>query len=95
MSKAINEKLVVWIEEKVKREYAEDISLVLLYGSFINGTANPKSDIDCYFIPRTERGYELAKTFIAVSAAAGQNETQSGRQAGLAGRCTKKSRSCL
>ena len=45
MSKAINEKLVVWIEEKVKREYAEDISLVLLYGSFINGTANPKSDI--------------------------------------------------
>lgn len=55
---------MVWIEEKVKREYAEDISLVLLYGSFINGTANPKSDIDCYFIPRTERGYELAKTFI-------------------------------
>lgn len=64
MSKAINEKLVAWIEEKVKCEYAEDISLVLLYGSFINGTANPKSDIDCYFIPRTERGYELAKTFI-------------------------------
>lgn len=55
---------MVWIEEKVKCEYAEDISLVLLYGSFINGTANPKSDIDCYFIPRTERGYELAKTFI-------------------------------
>lgn len=49
MSKAINEKLVVWIEEKVKREYAEDISLVLLYGSFINGTANPKLSSDTFW----------------------------------------------
>lgn len=64
MSKLINDKLVRWIEEKVKKEYADDISLVLLYGSYINGTANPRSDIDCYYIPRTERGYQLARTFI-------------------------------
>ena len=64
MSKLINDKLVKWIEEKVKKEYADDISLVLLYGSYINGTANPRSDIDCYYIPRTERGYRFAGTFI-------------------------------
>ena len=64
MSIAVNEKLVTWIEEKVKSEYADDISLALLYGSFVNGTANSRSDIDCYFIPRTERGYRLAGTFM-------------------------------
>ena len=46
MSIAVNEKLVTWIEEKVKSEYADDISLALLYGSFVNGTANSRSDID-------------------------------------------------
>ena len=33
-------------------------------GSFINGTANAKSDVDCYFIPKTERGYQFAVDFI-------------------------------
>lgn len=56
MSIAVNEKLVTWIEEKVKSEYADDISLALLYGSFVNGTANSRSDIDCYFIPGQNGG---------------------------------------
>lgn len=64
MSKLTNEKLVAWIEQKVKSEYPNDISLVLIYGSYINGTANAKSDIDCYFIPKTKRGYQMATTFI-------------------------------
>lgn len=62
--KEINNKVVEWITEKVKREYADDVSLVLLYGSYINGTANSKSDVDCYFIPQTERAYNLATIFI-------------------------------
>ncbi len=62
--KEINDKLVTWIVNKVTTEYAEDISLVCIYGSYINGTANSKSDVDCYFIPRTERGYKLADCFI-------------------------------
>lgn len=62
--KEINDKLVRWIVEKVKRKYADDISLVLIYGSYVNGTANSKSDVDCYFIPKTERGYELSMGFI-------------------------------
>lgn len=60
----INNKIVDWIINKVKTEYADDISLVLIYGSYINGTANSKSDVDCYYIPKTERGYHLAVDFI-------------------------------
>ena len=62
--KEINDKVVQWIANKVKTEYADDISLVLLYGSYINGTANNKSDVDCYYIPKTERGYNLGIGFI-------------------------------
>lgn len=61
--KVLNEKIVTWIKNKVKTEYADDISLVLIYGSYLNGTANHKSDVDCYFIPKTERGYHMAVTF--------------------------------
>ena len=46
--KEINDKLVKWILHKVKTEYAIDVSLVLIYGSYVNGTANSKSDVDCY-----------------------------------------------
>ena len=62
--KEINDKVVEWITNKVKTEYASDISLVLVYGSYINGTANDKSDVDCYYIPKTERGYNLGIGFI-------------------------------
>ncbi len=43
--KEINDKVVEWITNKVKTEYANDISLVLIYGSYINGTANSKSNL--------------------------------------------------
>lgn len=62
--KQINNRLVEWIINKVKTEYADDISLVLIYGSYINGTANSKSDVDCYYIPKTNRGYNFAINFI-------------------------------
>ena len=62
--KHINDRLVCWIRRKAEREFSEDISLVCVYGSWLNGTANHLSDVDCYFIPRTHRGYGLARTFI-------------------------------
>lgn len=62
--KEINDRLVQWILNKVQTEYADDISLVLIYGSYINGTANSKSDVDCYYVPKTEHGYDLATDFI-------------------------------
>ena len=62
--KEINDKVVEWITNRVKTEYSEDVSLVLLFGSYINGTANSKSDVDCYYIPKTERGYQLGIGFV-------------------------------
>ena len=64
MSTAINERIVNWIVKRAKKEYADDIAMVLAYGSFVNGTANAKSDVDCYFIPKTERGYQFSVSFI-------------------------------
>lgn len=60
----VNDKIINWIADRAENDYAEDIALILLYGSYVNGTANAKSDVDCYFIPRTERGYEFAADFI-------------------------------
>lgn len=60
----VNDKIINWISNRVEKDYAEDIALILLYGSYVNGTANAKSDVDCYFIPRTQRGYRFAVDFI-------------------------------
>ncbi len=62
--KEINDRLVEWIKNKVRTKYADDVSLVLIYGSYTNGTMNSKSDVDCYYIPKTERGYRMAVDFI-------------------------------
>lgn len=60
----VNDKIINWIIDRAEKNYAEDIALILIYGSYVNGTANAKSDVDCYFIPRTERGYQFAADFI-------------------------------
>lgn len=62
--KEINRKIVDWIANKVQTKYPDDISLVCIYGSYVNGTANSKSDVDCYFVPKTERGYDFATHFM-------------------------------
>ena len=59
MDKSINEKLVGWIAEKVKKEYPEDISAVVIYGSYVNGTAHAKSDVDCY--TKNPKGISVCK----------------------------------
>ena len=59
-----NDKIVEWVVNKIKSDYKDDISLLVIYGSYIKGTANYLSDVDFYFIPKTERAYELCKTFI-------------------------------
>lgn len=64
MSKTINDSIIDWIVKKAENGYAEDIAMILAYGSYINGTANARSDVDCYFIPKTERGYEFGADFI-------------------------------
>ena len=48
----------------VKEAYADDIALMIVYGSAVNGTADEKSDLDILFIPKTWAGRNLGKTFI-------------------------------
>ena len=64
MSKEMRDRLVGWIEEIVRNHYAGKVALVCLYGSHINGTADERSDVDCYFLPKTEEGVALARTFL-------------------------------
>lgn len=64
MEQKTREQLVRWLENTVRRQYAGQVALVCLYGSYINGTANSLSDVDCYFIPKTEAGRGLARTFL-------------------------------
>lgn len=59
-----NDLIVEWAVNRIEREYKDDVCLLLTYGSYENGTANPMSDVDFYFIPKTDRSYELCKTFI-------------------------------
>lgn len=33
-----HEKILRWIQETVECDYREDIALVLIYGSYVNGT---------------------------------------------------------
>jgi len=50
--------------EKIKRDYADDIAVMCLCGSYVRHGTYEKSDLDFYFIPKTPRGYKMAKTFI-------------------------------
>jgi predicted nucleotidyltransferase len=59
-----NDKIVEWAVKRIEKEYKDDVSLLLTYGSYENGTANSLSDVDFYFIPKIEHAYELCKTFI-------------------------------
>jgi len=57
-------RLVEWIRATAARDFPDDVALVVLYGSHVTRTAGPHSDIDCFFVPRTERGLAFARTFI-------------------------------
>ena len=59
-----NEKIIEIILDIVKNKFKNDVSLVCCYGSYANGTADEKSDVDFYFVPKTEKAWELANTFI-------------------------------
>ncbi|WP_238917488.1 hypothetical protein [Clostridium sp. YIM B02555] len=59
-----NDMIIEWAIKKIETDFKDDVSLLLFYGSYENGTDNPLSDVDFYFIPKTERAYKLTKTFI-------------------------------
>jgi len=58
-----NNAYVEWLQQQAHR-YAGQVSLVLLYGSYVNQTTTSVSDVDCYFIPKTPEGRTLSQTAI-------------------------------
>ena len=56
--------LLAILVEKIETAYADDISLLICYGSFITGDHSRLSDIDFFFVPGTERGFDLNHQFI-------------------------------
>jgi hypothetical protein len=58
-----NNAYVEWLQQQAHR-YAGQVSLVLLYGSYVNQTTTSVSDVDCYFIPKNPEGRTLSQTAI-------------------------------
>ncbi len=50
--------------DKIKRDYKDDVAAVVIMGSTIYGESHARSDIDMYFIPKTDRADQLQFTFI-------------------------------
>ena len=50
--------------DKIKRDYTDDIALVVVMGSHIYGETHSRSDLDMFFVPKTARGRKLEFTFI-------------------------------
>lgn len=56
--------LLATIVEKIETTYSEDISLLICYGSYVTGNYGATSDIDFFFVPKTQKGYQLGYQFI-------------------------------
>jgi hypothetical protein len=50
--------------DKIKRDYADDISIVHIHGSYAYDDSHELSDLDIYIVPKTKRGFNLGCTFI-------------------------------
>ena len=50
--------------EKIKTDYPDDVAIMSVYGSYVHNATHEQSDIDFYFIPKSEKGFSLATTFI-------------------------------
>lgn len=64
MRKELNDRLVEWLRQRAAGPFAGEVALVAAYGSHFNGTWSERSDVDCYFIPKTPRGAAFAADFI-------------------------------
>jgi predicted nucleotidyltransferase len=57
-------KILEAIVNKIENSYHADVSILTCYGSYITGEYNELSDIDFFFIPKTNKGFELSCQFI-------------------------------
>jgi predicted nucleotidyltransferase len=59
-----HKELLNMLLDTIKAKYADDVSIMIVYGSCVNGTFHEKSDLDMIYVPKTDKGWELARTFI-------------------------------
>lgn len=50
--------------DHIKNSYPQDIAIVAYYGSYAQGTATKRSDLDFFFIPATPKGYRASIQFV-------------------------------
>ncbi|MBS4026507.1 MAG: hypothetical protein KGZ96_12640, partial [Clostridia bacterium] len=50
--------------EKIKRDYPDDVACVVIMGSVVFNQTHKRSDLDLFYVPKTNRGYNLGTTFI-------------------------------
>ncbi|OWA37725.1 hypothetical protein B9G55_06670 [Saccharibacillus sp. O16] len=50
--------------ERIRRYHAEDVAIAAYYGSYLDGTATDRSDLDFFFIPATPEGGNVGLSFI-------------------------------
>lgn len=48
----------------IRSSYPDDIAIIAYYGSYAQGTATKRSDLDLFFIPSTSEGYQASIQFI-------------------------------
>ena len=48
----------------IRSNYPDDIAIIAYYGSYAQGTASKRSDLDFFFIPATSDGYRASIQFI-------------------------------
>lgn len=48
----------------LKTNYPDDIAVIAYYGSYAQGTATKRSDLDFFFIPATSKGYQASIQFM-------------------------------
>ena len=69
-----NARILDWVIKKVEASYPDDVCLLAVYGSYVNRTEGPMSDVDFFYVPASGRAGELCRTFI-VEAVAYENQT--------------------
>ena len=58
-----NQRYAEHMARLVAGEFAQDVSLLVAYGSFVTGGQSAVSDVDLYFVPATGRALALSRTF--------------------------------
>ena len=56
--------LIELLIDKIKKDYLEDISIIYLYGSYLNEDFHELSDIDLFIVTKSNKGYNLGFTVI-------------------------------